>query len=429
MSAVHVVLWGALGLFAAGIFVAVYVTESVNAEARRQDDVVSVAPILTHPEEFLRAVGAVTGQPLVAGNEVRIYQNGDEIFPPMLEAIDTARDSIHFATYVYDAGEIPDRFASAFAGAARRGVDVRVVLDRHGAKKIPPALVSRMRAAGCDVRWFRRAQWYDWEKYNRRTHRRLFIVDGRIGFTGGVGISDLWTGKGDGPTHWRDTHARIRGPAVGSLQDAFVDTWNEATGQLPLGPRYFPELDATGKTRISVVQSNPANATSTAQRTIAALVAGAQKSLLITNAYFVPTPPFVRALRAARRRGVEVRVVMPGPYHNEPAVRRASRHTWGDLIRGGVELYEHQVTMVHAKTVVADGLLSMVGSINFDPRSFALNAECAAVIADEAIARRLADAFNVDLGNSRRVTLDDLDARSALDRLKDAAAYWVRGQL
>jgi cardiolipin synthase A/B len=429
MSAVHIVLWSALGLIVVGVLVAVYVTESVNAEARRQDDVVSVSPILTHTEEFLRALGAVTGRPLVAGNDVRIYQNGDEIFPPMLDAIGSARDSVHFATYVYDAGEIPDRFASAFADAARRGVEVRVVLDRNGAKEIPPALVSRMRDAGCDVRWFRRAQWYDWEKYNRRTHRRLFIVDGQIGFTGGVGISDLWTGKGDAPTHWRDTHAQIRGPAVGALQDTFVDTWNEATGQLPLGSRYFPALDSAGKTRVSIVQSNPANATSTAQRTIAALVAGARKSLLITNAYFVPTPPFVQALRAARARGVDVKVVMPGPYHNKPTVRRASRHTWGDLVRGGVELYEHQLTMVHAKTVVADGLLSMVGSINFDPRSFALNAECAAVIADDAVARRLADAFAVDLAHSRRVTLDDLDGRSVIDRLKDAAAYWVRGQL
>jgi cardiolipin synthase len=429
MSAVHIVLWSALGLFVVGVVVVVYVTASVNAEARQQDDVVSVSPILTHPKEFLRALGAVTGRQLIAGNDVRIYQNGDEIFPPMLEAIGSARDSVHFATYVYDAGEIPDRFASAFADAARRGVEVRVVLDRHGAKEIPPALVSRMKAAGCDVRWFRRAQWYDWEKYNRRTHRRLFIVDGQIGFTGGVGISDLWSGKGDAPTHWRDTHARIRGPAVGALQDAFVDTWNEATGQLPLGSRYFPSLDAAGTTPVSIVQSNPANATSAAQRTIAAMVAGARQSLFITNAYFVPTPPFVIALRAARARGVDVKVVMPGPYHNKPAVRRASRHTWGDLVRGGVELYEHQRTMVHAKVVVADACLSMVGSINFDPRSFALNAECAAVIHDDAVARRLTDAFDADLANSRRVTQEDLDARSPIDRVVDGAAYWFRGQL
>jgi cardiolipin synthase len=425
----HIVLWSALGLFVVAALVGVYVTASVNAEAGQQDDVVSVSPILTHAEEFLRALGAVTGRPLLAGNDVRIYQNGDEIFPPMLDAIGSARDSIHFATYVYDAGEIPDRFASAFADAARRGVEVRVVLDRNGAKQIPRVLVSRMRAAGCDVRWFRRAQWYDWEKYNRRTHRRLFIVDGQIGFTGGVGISDLWEGEGDAPTHWRDTHIRIRGPAVGALQDAFVDTWNEATGQLPLGPRYFPPLEAVGSTPVSIVQSNPANATSAAQRTIAALVAGAQQSLLITNAYFVPTPPFVRALRAAHARGVDVKVMMPGPYHNKPAVRRASRHTWSDLVRGGVELYEHQRTMVHAKVVVADGCLSVVGSINFDPRSFALNAECAAVMYDDAIARQLTDAFTDDREHSRRVTLEDVEALATIDRVVDAAAYWVRGQL
>ena len=429
MTVVHLVLWGGVGLIVFGVSVFVYVTESVNAEARRQDDVVSTSPILADQEGFLRAFGAVAGQHALPGNDVRIYQNGDEIFPPMLEAIRSARDSVHFATFVYDAGGIPDRFASAFAEAARRGIEVRVVLDRHGAKKIPPALVSRMRAAGCDVRWFRRAQWYDWEKYNRRTHRRLCIVDGQIGFTGGVGISDLWSGRGDSPTHWRDTHARIRGPAVGALQNAFVDTWNEATGQLPLGPRYFPPLEVAGPTAVCIVQSNPANATSAAQRSVAALVASSERSLRITNAYFLPTPPFVKALCAARARGVDVRVVMPGPYHNKPAVRRASRHTWGELVRGGVELYEHQRTMVHAKVIVADGCVSLVGSINFDPRSFALNAECAAVMYDETIARHLVETFDIDLEHSRRVTIEDLEALTIVDRLVDAAAYWIRGQL
>jgi len=413
----------------AGALVFAYVTLSVNAEANHQDDVVSIPAIATQRREFMRAVAAVAGQPAHEGNDVRLYQNGAEIFPPMLEAIDGARHHVHFSTYVYDAGRVPQRFASAFASAARRGAEVRVILDRNGAKKIPPALVREMQSAGCDVRWFRRVQWDDWEKYNRRTHRRLLIADGEVGFTGGVGIADEWDGAGDSPSHWRDSHVRVLGPAVGALQAAFVDNWNEASGQLVLGARYLPALERRGATLVCVVQSNPANATSAAQRTIAALVAGATRTLYVTNAYFVPTPPFVRALCAARGRGVDVKILVPGPFHNKPAVRRASRYTWGDLLRCDVELYEHQRTMVHAKVVVADGCVTCVGSINFDPRSFALNAECAAVMLDEDTARAATEAFHADLANSRRVTAADLDARGQVARAVDAAAYWVRGQL
>jgi len=347
----------------------------------------------------------------------------------MLDAIAKARESVHFSTYVFDGGRIPDKFASAFAAAANRRAEVRIILDRHGSEKIPKSLVQRMKDAGCDVRWFRRAQWFDWEKYNRRTHRRLLVIDGEVGFTGGVGIADEWDGNGDNPHHWRDSHVRVCGPAVGALQSTFVDNWNEATGELVLGARYFPEPGPRGDTRVSIVQSTPANASSAAQRSVAAIIAGAKRSLYITNAYFVPTPPFVKALCDARSRGIDVKVVVPGPYHNKPAVRRASRHTWRELLGGDVEIYEHQLTMVHAKVIVADGCVTCVGSINFDPRSFALNAECGAVMLDDRIAERATRAFDTDLAHSRRVTVSDLDELSVASRLIDAGAYWVRSQL
>ncbi len=422
-------IWVVVGLLLLGAVVFVSVTQSVNAEAGRQDDVVSVPPIATQSDEFMRTFGSVSGHSAQKSNTVDLYQNGVEIFPPMLEAIANARGSVHFSTYVYEAGHIPDMFASAFAGAAKRGVEVRVILDRHGAKKIPASLLQRMKSAGCEVCWFRRAQWYDWEKYNRRTHRRLLVIDGEVGFTGGVGIADEWNGAGDSPMHWRDSHVRVRGPAVAALQSAFVDNWNEATGELVLGARYFPELGRRGDTTVSIVQSNPANATSAAQRSVAAIIAAATRSLYITNAYFVPAPPFVKALCDARSRGVDVKVVVAGPYHNKPAVRRASRHTWVDLLSGGVEIHEHQLTMVHAKVIVADGRVTCVGSINFDPRSFALNAECAAVALDDDVAQRASDAFRTDLANSKRLTKEDLDRVSFLSRAVDAGAYWVRSQL
>ena len=422
-------IWAIVTLLVLGALVFVYVTASVNAEAGRQDDVVSVPAIATDGVEFMRTLASVAGHPAHESNSVELYQNGAEIFPPMLDAIAKARDSVHFSTYVFEPGRVPEAFASAFADAAKRGAEVRIILDRHGSKKIPAPLVQQMKHAGCDVRWFRRAQWYDWEKYNRRTHRRLLVIDGEVGFTGGVGIADQWDGAGDSPSHWRDSHVRVRGPAVAALQSAFVDNWNEATGELVLGARYFPNLERRGNTRVCIVQSNPANASSAAQRCVAAIIAGATHSLYIANAYFVPTPPFVKALCDARSRGVNVKVVVPGPYHNKPAVRRASRHTWSDLLAADVQIFEHQLTMVHAKVIVADGCVTCIGSINFDPRSFALNAECAAVMLDDEIADAATKAFSADLANSRRVTASDLDAVSLFSRAIDAGAYWVRSQL
>src|SRR5256714_4341960 len=251
-------IWAVATLLGLGALVFVYVTASVNAEAGRQDEVLSVPAIATDGVEFMRAFASVAGHPAQDSNSVDLYQNVAQIFPPMLDAIAQARHSVHFSTYVFERGRIPEAFGSAFADAAKRGVEVRIILDRHGSKKIPPPLVQRMRDAGCDVQWFRRAQWYDWEKYNRRTHRRLLVIDGEVGFTGGVGIADQWDGNGDSPHHWRDCHVRVRGPAVGALQSTFVDNWNEATGELVLGARYFPDLERGGSTAVSIVQSNPA---------------------------------------------------------------------------------------------------------------------------------------------------------------------------
>jgi len=416
----------ALGI---GFLVLIYFNASVNARANREDEVVSMPGTDTDGDALSRAVAAAAGQPAIPGNAVEIYQNGDEIFPPMLDSIAQARSSVHFVTYVYHAGAVPSAFADAFASAAQRGVAVRIVLDSDGAKHASPALIARMRAAGCNVQWFRPARWYDWENYNRRTHRRLLIVDGAIGFTGGVGIADEWSGAGDTPHHWRDTHARITGPAVASLQRAFVDTWNDTTGELVLGAELFPTLTTRGDTTVSIVQSNPANATSTAQRAVAALIASAQRSLAITNPYFVPTPAFIDALCRAQARGVDVKILMPGPYHNKPAVRRASRHTWRRLLTGGVRLFEHQRTMVHAKVIVVDEVMLCVGSINFDPRSFALNAECAAIAFDADLTRAAARQFDNDLQSCREVVLADLEALSPITRAVDGLAYWFRAQL
>jgi cardiolipin synthase len=254
-------------------------------------------------------------------------------------------------------------------------------------------------------------------------------VDGKIAFTGGVGIADEWDGDGDSPTHWRDSHVRILGPAVAAVQSAFVDNWNEATGELPVGENHFPELSPAGDVPVCAVQSNPVNATSSAQRSMAVLIAGSTRRLWITNAYFVPSPPFVQALCAAKSRGVDVKILLPGPYHNQPAVRRASRRTWGSLLEGGAELYEYQPTMIHCKIVIVDSSVTSIGSINFDPRSFALNAEFGVVALDRGLAKQMEDAFVDDLRSARRVTAEDLRQLPVHERILNVFFYWIRAQL
>ena len=416
-----------LFVIAAGAFV--YTTIAVNAEADREDSIVSVPRIGEDAYSFMRALAGSVSQQVVEENEITLYQNGAKIFPALLDAIGAARESVHFSTFIYGAGEIPTRFAEAFAATAKRGVEVRVVLDRRGCKKIPRNLLASMREAGCKVAWFRGIRWYNWARYNHRTHRKLLVVDGEVAFTGGVGIADQWDGNADAPNHWRDSHVRIRGPAVLAVQAAFVDNWNEATGELPVGGSYFPLTNSAGESVVCAVQSNPVNATSAAQRSMAVLIAGATRRLWITNAYFVPSPPFVQALCAAKARGVDVKVLLPGRYQNQPAVGRASRRTWQKLLAGGVEIYAYEATMIHAKTVVVDSVVSSIGSINFDPRSFALNAEFGIVTLDALLAGRFEDAFSNDLRSARRVVASDLGCLSIGDKILDVLCYWIRAQL
>jgi cardiolipin synthase A/B len=289
--------------------------------------------------------------------------------------------------------------------------------------------VNRLIDAGCKVVWFRRIRWFDFTQYNRRSHRRILVVDGVVGFTGGVGIADEWAGHAESPKHWRDTHVRVTGPAVGALQAAFADSWNLCTDELLLNARDYPALSRTGDLFVCAVVSTPTSGTSQAQRVVAACVDASARTLHATNAYFVPGPAFIESLCDARARGVEVTIVVPGPYHDQPIVRRASRHTWKKLLACGVAIHEYQPTMIHAKTMVVDGTLSLVGSINLDPRSFALNAECGVVVADKGFGEGMERVFAADLAKSRRVDARTIASLDRVTRMVDALCYWCRAQL
>ena len=425
----YLILTVVVTLIVVAAVVFVYVTASVNAEADREAAIVSVPKVASDADAFMRALGGSASADIIGGNNITLLKNGIEIFPALLDAIASARHSVHFSTFIYSSGHIPIQFAEAFSAAAKRGVEVRMVFDKSGSKKVSPKLMAQMRKAGCKIKWFRPIQWYSWAKYNHRTHRKLLIIDGTLAFTGGVGIADEWDGNGDSPAHWRDTHVRILGPAVASVQAAFVDNWNEATGELPIDERYFPRLKSAGETSMCGIQSNPVFGASSAQRSMAVLIAGATRRLWIANAYFIPPKPFVRALRDAKARGVDVKILLPGRYHDQPAVRRASRRTWGPLLEGGVELYEYEPTMMHCKIVIVDSSVASIGSINFDPRSFALNAEFGVVALDRGIAEQMEDSFVEDLRFSRRVTAEDLRALPVHERMLNLFFYWIRAQL
>ncbi len=423
-------VWGIAGaILLAVAAIVTYWTIIVNADANRQDRIDAAPPIADDPGAFLRAMHGASSEAPSGGNDAALFQNGDEIFPAMISAVECARETVHFSTYVYWKGKVAEQFANLFCETVRRGVTVRIVLDSEGAESIPQPLVTRMRDAGCKVVWYGRARWYTWMRYNRRTHRRLLIVDGKVGFTGGVGIADEWAGDAQSPNNWRDTHVRLTGPIVASLQAAFADNWNQCTDELLLNARDYPVLKPAGSMSACGVVSAPANGSSAAQRTMAVCIAGATRSLHITNAYFVPTPAFIANLCSASERGVDVKVIVPGPHHDMPMVRHASWHVWPQLMSKGVQIYEYQPTMIHCKTLTVDGKVSLIGSINFDPRSFALNSECAVVIADETIAGEMERVFQGDLEKSRRMDTATLARRSIIGRSRDAVCYWFRAQL
>ena len=361
--------------------------------------------------QFLRDVGTLLGPPVLEGNRVVGLNDGDEIFPAMLAAIRGARSTITFETYIYWSGRIGREFANALAERARAGVRVHVLMDWVGSGKMEEGLLRRMEASGVRIRRYHPLHWYTLSRINNRTHRKLLVVDGRVGFTGGVGIADPWLGHAQDAHHWRDSHFLVEGPAVGQMQAAFLDNWMEAAGEVLHGETYFPALPPSGGSRAQVLSSSPAGGSDSVRLLYLLSIAGARRSVRLAASYFVPDDLSLRTLAAARRRGVAIEVILPGPEIDAEIVRRASRARWGALLRAGVRIYEYQPTMFHCKVMVVDELWSSVGSTNFDNRSFAVNDEANLNIYDRDFAREQVRVFEEDLKRSRRITLEEWENR------------------
>ena len=375
---------------------------------------------------------ALPGSTLTAGNRVEILENGVGIFPPMLEAIASAKKTVDFEAYIFWSGEVASRFRDAFVERASHGVAVRILLDAVGSpgRKLKSADVEALKRAGCRVEFFHSRQpWKVWV-LNHRTHRRILVVDGAVGFTGGVGFADEWSGDADSPEHWRETQVRVAGPAVRGLQRAFQENWSEVTGEALVGPEFFPEIPPAGSMSAAVVPSSPLAAMSGAGRVYAVSLAAAAKEIWIANSYFLPDEQASSLMVAAVKRGVDVRIIVPSEAHNDvPATRAAGRASFGPLLAGGVRIFEYQPTMFHPKTMVVDGIFSTVGSANFDDRSFHLNEEINVFVYDAGFAAGMRDRYERDLKHCREYTLPMWKSRPLTKRITEWLAGPFRSEL
>ena len=383
--------------------------------------------------QFARTMGTLLGPPLDGGNAVRTLVNGDRIFPAMLEAIRGARRTITFETFIYWEGNIGRQFTDALCERARAGVKVHLLIDAVGSARVDKAYLKEMTDAGAEVRLFHPLRWFDIgsaARLNNRTHRKLLVVDGRVGFTGGVGVADEWREDAQDPQHWRDTHYRVDGPIVGQLQAAFVDNWVETTGRVLHGEAYFPPMEAAGGQFAQVFKSSPKGSGSESMQIMYLLsFAAARQHIRLGTAYFVPDDLTIRALLAARERGVRVQVIVPGKLTDLPITRNASRALWGDLLRAGVEVLEYQPTMYHCKVLVVDGRWVSIGSANLDNRSFRLNAEANLNVLDPEFAAEQARLFDEDLKRCRRISYQEWKNRPFGQKFKEGMAALLKWQL
>jgi len=378
--------------------------------------------------QFLRSMGELLGPAILSGNRVTALQNGDQIFPAMLEAIRGAKESITFETYIYWSGDIGQEFSDALCERATAGVQIHVLLDWLGTDKIDAKFLTAMKGAGIEVERYHPLRWYNWSRLNNRTHRKLLVVDGRIGFTGGVGIADAWAGNARAKDHWRDSHYKIEGPAVAQMQAAFGDNWIKTRAKVLFGSAYYPELTKIGHSHAQVFKSSPDEGSESVRLMYLLSIASATKSIRLQAAYFVPDDLTIDTLVTARKRGVKIEIIVPGPQTDSEIVQGASRSRWPELLDVGVLIYEYQPSLYHCKVLIVDDVWVSVGSTNFDNRSFRLNDEANLNIYDAIFAAEQNVVFERDKKASRLMTRTEFNNRSLLGKMFDALAGLFRQQ-
>lgn len=378
--------------------------------------------------EFARLVSAMAGAPLRPGNRVVVMRNGATL-GAMLEAISSANATIDLSSYIYWPGEIADGFSEALIERAEAGVEVNVVLDGYGSAKMDSRRLDRLERSPVNIAIFRPPSWYHVRKLNNRMHRRILVVDGTVGFVGGVGIADVWTGDAEDAEHWRETHLRVEGPAVTDLLGGFVENWTEATGGL-LSVAHVPEIPPLDNgVSLQVTRSTPIGGPTALTQLFYAAIAGARHRLWMTTAYFAPDRAFQDALCAAARRGVDLRILVNGVRVDKEVARQAGHRSFGELLEAGARIYEYDKTMLHAKVLLVDDGWANIGSGNFDSRSFDLDLEINTAIYDPPLVKELESHFHEDLEASREMDLETWRRRPLRKRAAELATEAVRQSL
>jgi cardiolipin synthase A/B len=378
--------------------------------------------------QFIATVAGASGSPFVDGNTLTLLHNGDAFYPPMLDAIRSAQRSITIEAYIYWAGDIGRAFAEALAERARGGCRVKILLDAIGSASIGTEILATLEAGGCQVAWYNPIRWYTIGRFNNRTHRKSLIVDGRIAFTGGAGIADHWRGNARGPDEWRDLQVRLEGPGVVPLQTGFAHNWQQTTGELLSGDDYYPAIPACGSLPVQTLLSSPETGASSVRTMYYLSIVCARESIYIANPYFVPDPVAIETLIEAKRRGVDVRIMVSGIRNDNWLARHNSVRLFGRLLHAGVEIQEFNRTMLHHKTMVVDHRWITVGTTNFDNRSFAHNEESNVNAFDRRLASQLHASFLDDLAGCERLTLERWTRRGIWARVQEFVASFLQEQ-
>ena len=350
----------------------------------------------------------VTGSSWVEGNSIRSLSNGDAFFPPMLAAIRGAEKSITFETFAFVDAPVTQLFSQALAERARAGVPVKMILDNVGSAKAGEQNVKLMRDAGVELYFYHPINFLRARYSNNRTHRKILVVDGKLAYTGGAGFAHAWTGDAHKVEFWRDNQYEVKGPAVAFFQKAFCENWEELTKEQLQGRAYFPELTRAGKMRMQVLYDDPWNTENPIADSVLTAINASRESLILQQAYFVPNRDFREVIIAAARRGVKVQVMVPNQLVDSKPTRYVSQNYWKELLEGGVRIFQYETSMLHSKLLIADDKLTIIGSGNFDNRSFFINDEMNLCLDSPLFAGEQMAMFERDKGCSREVTLANL---------------------
>jgi cardiolipin synthase len=420
------VLWLATGV-AGAVLIGIVLLNVWPQEKQLQHRLGHVSAV--ESAQFRREIGTVLGPGISEGNAVEDFQNGERIFPAMLAAIRGAQRSINMETYIYWSGDVSKKFVAALTERSRAGVKVHVLADWAGSTRMSQDAIDALRAGGVRFEFFHPLHWYSLDRINNRTHRKLLVVDGQVAFNGGVGIADAWEGNGLQPDHWRDMQFRVEGPAVAQMEAIFGQNWLATTGEALLGPDYYPEVPCGGDLAAQAFASSPDGGSENMQLMYLMAIDGARRSIDLEAAYFVPDELTLTALRDAMKRGVRVRLVVPGPHVDSTVTRNASQAQWGAMLQAGAHIYRYQPALFHNKLMVVDGYLTIGGSANFDNRSFQLNDESNINIYGRDFAAHMTDVIDRDIGRSRELTLAQWRDRPWRQRMADWLASQAAGQL